>query len=256
MSAEPALTASTLFAFLLVLTRVGSAFVFVPIPGARNLPEAAKIVFAVALTIALLPLWPKVQAATVTGSQLLVWMAAEAAFGLTVGLLVAFLAEAFQLAAQMMGLQAGFSYASTVDPATLSDSTVLQSLAQLSAGMIFFAAGLHRDVLRVFAASLDAWPPGSFTIAQPLYENVRQLSGVMFTAGLRLALPVLALLLLVDVALALLGRINAQLQLLSLAFPIKILGTVATLAVLLTVFPLVFERTARQTLNALAGLVR
>ena len=45
----------------------------------------------------------------------------------------------------------------------------------------------------------------------------------MFSVGLRLALPVVALLVMVDVALALLGRLNPQLQLLSLAFPVKML---------------------------------
>ena len=40
----------------------------------------------------------------------------------------------------------------------------------------------------------------------------------MLTTGLRLAMPVIALLLLLDVALALLGRMQQQLQLLSLAF--------------------------------------
>ena len=45
----------------------------------------------------------------------------------------------------------------------------------------------------------------------------------LFTVGMRLALPVVALLVMVDVALALLGRLNPQLQLLSLAFPAKML---------------------------------
>ena len=58
------------------------------------------------------------------------------------------------------------------------------------------------------------WRPGSSAALIPL-------AGEIFPTGLRLAMPVIALLLLVDVSLALLGRINAQLQLLSLAFPAK-----------------------------------
>jgi flagellar biosynthetic protein FliR len=53
----------------------------------------------------------------------------------------------------------------------------------------------------------------------------------------RLALPVVALLVMVDVALALLGRINAQLQLLSLAFPAKMLIALILLSWMSAMFP-------------------
>jgi flagellar biosynthetic protein FliR len=43
----------------------------------------------------------------------------------------------------------------------------------------------------------------------------------MFSTGLRLALPVLAVMIMVDISLALLGRVNAQLHLLTIAFPVK-----------------------------------
>lgn len=52
----------------------------------------------------------------------------------------------------------------------------------------------------------------------------------MLETGLRLALPVLGLLLLTDLCLALASKIQAQLQLLSLAFPLKILVALAALA--------------------------
>ena len=62
----------------------------------------------------------------------------------------------------------------------------------------------------------------------------------MFTTGLRLALPIVALLALVDISLALMGRIHAQLQLLTIAFPAKMLLSLVLLALLLSTFPAVF----------------
>ncbi len=47
---------------------------------------------------------------------------------------------------------------------------------------------------------------------------------------MRLAFPVVGLLVMVDLTLALLGRINAHLQLNSMAFPAKILATLLILA--------------------------
>jgi len=67
-------------------------------------------------------------------------------------------------------------------------------------------------------------------------------------------MPIIALLLLFDLSLALLGRINAQLQLLTLAFPVKMLGALAALAGMATLLPSVFEKSSRQTFSMLTGL--
>ena len=57
--------------------------------------------------------------------QLVVWAIPIIGFGLTVGLAVAFLTEGFQMAAQSIGLQAGYAYASTIDPTSQADASVL-----------------------------------------------------------------------------------------------------------------------------------
>ena len=53
---------------------------------------------------------------------------------LAVGLVAAFLTEGFQLGAQVISLQAGYSFATTIDPTSGADSTVLLTIAQLAAG--------------------------------------------------------------------------------------------------------------------------
>ena len=73
-------------------------------------------------------------------------------------------------------------------------------------------------------------------------EAFIRLSGSLLATGARLALPVVALLVMVDVALALMGRLNAQLQLLSLAFPAKMLTALFVLAAVLSLYPRVLAR--------------
>jgi len=255
MPSELTLPLATVYGFVLVLARVAGAFVFVPLPGASQSPEPARAVFILGFTIALLPLWPKIDSAPGIG-LLTGWMLAEAAFGLSVGLIISFLSEAFLLCGQMVGLQAGYSYASTVDPTTQSDSSVLSILAQLMASMLFFSLGLHREVLRVFAHSLEVMPPGAFFLTPASAEAFLRLGSGIFTTGLRLALPVVALLITVDISLALLGRINAQLQLLTLAFPAKMLTALAVVAVAVSIFPRVYRGYAVRLVEALPALVR
>src|SRR4051812_33617892 len=154
------LSTGTLFAFVLVLARVAGALVFVPIPGIRAVAEPARVALALGVTMALASRWPAGGTGVVSAGTLAAWVAAEAALGITIGVAMAIALEAFALAAQILGLQAGYAYASTIDPNSEADSGVLLVFAQIIAGMLFFAMGLDREVLRLFAHTLDRIPPG------------------------------------------------------------------------------------------------
>lgn len=252
MVSEAGLPVATLCSFLLVLARVAGAIVFIPIPGASAAPEPVRAVFALSLTMALAPFWPAVQPSGV--GPLLASLAAEASLGLAVGLVVGLAAEAFVIFGQIVGLQAGYSFASTIDPSTQADSSVLTVLAQTVAGLLFFTTGLHREVVRAVVSSLETLPPGAFLLTAGKADLVVRLSSSIFSVGLRLALPVVALLLMVDIALALLGRINQQLQLLTLAFPVKMLASLALLAAMSAIFPAVYRDYAARLFQVLPAL--
>ena len=137
----------------------------------------------------------------------------EIALGITIGLAVRFVEEALLLSSQIIGLQAGYSFASTIDPTSQADSSVLQVLASLTASLLFFAFRLHEQVIRILAQSLASHPPGRVFQISATAETLVQLGSSIFTSGLRLAFPVIALLMFIDISLALLGRLNSQLQL-------------------------------------------
>ncbi len=189
---------------------------------------------------------------------LVLWIFREAAIGLTIGLTVSFVAEGLAIAAQMISAQAGYSYATSVDPSSNADSGVLLVFGQLMASMLFFALGFDRQMIAALAASLTTLPPGStlWEIEPASAETVLKLSSGMFSTALRLALPVAGLLIILDLSLALLSRINQQLQLLTVAFPSKMLLALAMLAVMTPVIALVYESQGAQAFAALRQLVR
>jgi flagellar biosynthetic protein FliR len=245
MQGELTFPVATVYSFLLVLARIGGTFIFVPIPGVRNVMAPVRVVLIMAITLSLYPLWPEV-----TGDPSLVqyagWMMGEAVFGMGIGLLVALLSEAMILFGQISGMQAGYSFASTVDPNTQADSTVLIVIADTVGSLLFFSTGLHHQVIRIFAHSLESHPPGALLMGAQWSGPIIHAMASVFTTGLRLALPVIALLMMVDLTLAMLGRINSQLQLLNLAFPIKMMSVLAMLAILLPVMPRLYQGMARQ----------
>jgi flagellar biosynthetic protein FliR len=248
MRGDVTLSAGLALGFLLTLVRVAGVFVFVPFPGGRRGTEMARIVFSVALTMALYPRWPHADPGSITGGQLAGWLVSESALGMAIGLAVSVATEALLMGAQILGLQAGYGYASMLDPNTEAESGVLLVLAQSLAGLLFFGIGLDRQVLLAFAASLETIPPGGFLISQSLADSIIKLLGTVFSVGLRLVLPVVALLAMVDIAIGLLGRLNAQIQLLTLMFPAKILTALGVLATVLALFPQVFTQTSESAL--------
>ncbi len=241
----------TVLSFLLVLARVGGALVFVPLPGVRQGPAPARAALAGCLALALYPAWPAPPESAPDGARLALWLISELALGVTVGLGVAFLNEIFVVAAAIFGLPAGYSYAATIDPATEADSAVLLVLAQFLSGLLFLALGLHLEVIRIFARSLEAWPPGSFLADPSRTRALIALGAGMFSTGLRLALPVVGLLLLTDATLSLVGRIHSHLQLLMLAFPVKMLAALAVLAGVLGLYLRLYRSAAEGTLTVL-----
>lgn len=251
MRGELSISASTLIAFLLVVSRMVGVFVFVPLPVKDAGPGTARIVFALASALALFPRWPAIPEQNVTLGVMTEWLVIEASLGIAIGLMVSFITESLTLGAQILGLQAGYGYASVVDPTTNADSDVLPVLAQLTAGLLFFTTGLHRYVIAVFAQSLDAYPPGQFVLKKQLVGAVVQLASNIFSVGLRLALPVIALLLTTELAMALLGRISSQLHLGMQAFPVKMLLTLLTLVSVLVVIPVLYQSFAGEVLETI-----
>lgn len=255
MPIELTLTLGTVYGFVLVLARVSGALVFVPLPGMNNAPPLARIALAAGLTVALASRWPAVDTSSLSPARLAGWAAAEGATGVAIGVAAAIVLEAFILAAQILGLQAGYAYASTIDPNTQADSGVLLVFAQLAASLLFFAAGLDREVLRLFAWSLEKIPPGSYGLGPAAAPALVHLGATLFSVGLRLAFPVVALLVMVDVALALVGRVNAQLQLLSLAFPVKMALTLVVFGWVTLLFPRILRELSGQAWAAVRQLM-
>src|ERR1700685_39116 len=255
MHNEFQLSTGTLYAFLFVLARMSGALIYLPLPGIKAGPEAVRIAFAVSLTLVLFPSWPHVDGASITMGMLIGWMLAEAGIGIAVGLAVAFLTEGFQVGAQMISLQAGYSFATTIDPTSGADSGVLLTIAQLASGLLFFATGLDRQVLFAFARSFTSLPPGHFAISPAMMNALIRLGSTIFSTGLRLILAILVLLLMVEISVALLARLNSQLHLMMLTFPLKMLLTLTLLAWLVSIFPRVFSQSSGPVLQVIHGLL-
>ncbi len=255
MGGESLFSYTTLFGFLFTLARISGVFAFVSLAAFRAAPEPARIILSLAMTVMLRSSWHAPFTTEASIARLLAGLAAEMALGLAIGVSLAIVFEVFQMAAAAVSLQAGLSFASTFDPTSGADSTVLLTTAQLTAALLFFASGADRLLVKALAESLRLAPPESFTLQKTWGLAIIQFAGSIFTAGLRLAAPLIALLLLADFSLAILGRVQQQLHLISLTMPLKLVATMLVLAATLALQPGFFESLMTTWAHLIEGIL-
>ncbi|MFN0102137.1 MAG: flagellar biosynthetic protein FliR [Bryobacteraceae bacterium] len=241
--------------FGLVLCRMAGLLTFLPIPGLKTGFEMHRLTLAVLFTVLVLP-WTNTSATPVLSLGDIVRTAgSEAALGIGLGLCVALIQEGIQLATQMIGLQAGFSYASTIDPTSNADSAILQVLFTLGSSLMFLAFGFDTVLFRFLLLGVQAVPPGQWSLTTQHVGAVMSLFPQLFIDGIRCSLPVVAILLVIDTALALLSRIQPQLQLLTLSFPLKMLASMVFLALGAPLLPSAVERAALRSFETMQFLM-
>ncbi|MFN7926176.1 MAG: flagellar biosynthetic protein FliR [Bryobacteraceae bacterium] len=239
----------TLLSGLLLLVRMSALVGMAGFPGFRNAPATPRILLVIGLTVAAWPITRTPEPGTTLAA-----LGGELLLGLMAGVVVTWLQEAFVLGFQLIGGQAGFSYASTIDPTSQADSTVLPLLAQLCAGVLLFASGLDRELIAAIAAGPRPYALGAFTPDARHLGLIADWTAGALVVAVRLALPVFTLLLMTDLALALLSRLQAQLQLLSLAFPLKILAALVLVSWLMPAMAALYGRHSVKAIDAVRQL--
>ncbi len=231
--------ATFLSAMTLTLVRVSGMVAFAPFFSSTALPMRAKAVFAGAAAFLLAPVvaaLPYAQA-EITFSALL----GELAVGLVYGLSLTLVSEMLLFAGQIAGLQFSFSLVNLMDPASEIQTPLLGDLFQLMGTLVVIEAGLDRILLASMVRSFHAAPLGAYALAAPSAMAIVRAAGGVFLAALELAAPVLAATMLVEVAVALLGKLSPQLPVMFLDVPLKTLTGFVVLTGSMAVWPRFIE---------------
>ncbi len=138
-----------------------------------------------------------------------------------------------QIAGEIMSPIMGLSIASLFDPhAEVSETGITRLVRNLSL-LIAMAFGLHRVVLGSVIASFRVLPVGSVHNPALATRTLVELSVLSIAHGLRLALPVLAVLFVANVALAFISRAAPSMQIFSIGFGITLSAGAATMTMAL-----------------------
>ena len=224
-----------LSAMILALVRVSAIIVVAPFFSSTSLPIRFKAVFAGSLAFLLAPTVASLPNAEASLSVM--GLLGELAVGLVYGLSLAMLTEMLIFAGQIVGMQCSFSLVNLLDPDSAVETPIMGELFQLMGLMVVITSGLDRILLASVARSFRVVPLGSFALGAPQAETLVRAAGGVFLAALELGAPVLAATVLVEVAVAILGKLSPQLPVMGLTVPAKTLAGFAILTGSLALWP-------------------
>jgi flagellar biosynthetic protein FliR len=204
----------------LVVARIAAFVLTSPFPG-QGVPRTQRVALVFALAMAAMAHrepFPKVFDPFAFGPLVLGEMAVGALIGFVFRLALAAADVAGELASQALGLGS----ATLFNPALGAQETALARVFSTFALALALALGAHRVVIQILLGSFDALPVGagvSPSLAGPVLADM---VGAALALGLRVALPVVAVSLVIQAALALVARVAPSLQIFNVGFAVLI----------------------------------
>ena len=218
---------------VLALARVGGLFIMAPIFASRSAPVRVRAAIVFFMTLAMLPLLgstPPAFAANAGAAVVLGMMAFETLVGFTLGLVAQLTFGAVQMAGQLAGIQMGIGLSNLIDPQTEEHITSLAQWQNLLALLIFLSIDGHHILIRAVADSFAVLPLGGGLPSSAGFGIVLDLAGGLFVVALKIAAPVMVLLLLVNAAMGVLAKLIPQLNVFIVGFPLNVAAGLFVLA--------------------------
>jgi flagellar biosynthesis protein FliR len=234
---------SWITAFLLPFFRILGLVMAAPILSNRSIPMRLKIGFSMVLSILIAPFAAVPEGLSIASNTFLMEVIRETAIGASIGFLARVLLVVFELAGEVIGLQIGLSFAGYFTPSASSGNAVGAFTSTL--GLWFFVT-LNGPLLMIgtLMESYQRLPIQGKRVI-PSDANLMgfaSLLGELFGMAILLALPVIVLILLVNIAMGVASKVAPQLNLFAIGFPMLITSGLAMLSMIIASFEPVIDK--------------
>lgn len=243
--------------FGLILARITAMFAVAPVLSSRAVPVKVRISLAVivAMTTVTIVADGTMQVPDSTIAYV-VLAVKEVAIGVLIGLIAQMLFAAIQLAGSFIDTGAGFAIAQTIDPVNNTNLTMLGRVYSLIATSAFIAIGGHLVLIQGVVASFELAPPNQMPNLMAMTQGILVTSGDMFVISLQVAAPLMAALLITDVALGIMSRAAPQMNVFIVGLPVKVGVALVGTAVLLPTFATLLTGLSNQMLDDLSTILK
>lgn len=209
-------------AFMWPLTRILALLAIAAPFGNAAVPRRIKIALGIGIAILIAPNVPALPALDPMSLPGLLILVQQMIIGMAMGMAIRIVFAAVEMAGQLISMTMGLSFAVFFDPTSQGQTAAISQLFSLLATLIFLSINGHLVLISALADSFITLPIS----AEPMsMEGLRQMvnwSGIIFSMGLQMAMPVIGVLLVTNLALGVLTRAAPQLNLFGIGFPITL----------------------------------
>jgi len=239
----------SVFAYLLVFTRLGFALLFMPGFGVAYLSARFRLVIALALTLVVTPLvLPTLPVEEPRGGALVLLIASEILVGSFLALVMQVLYAALHLGGTAIGFASGLMTAQAFDPSTSQSGALVLTFLSLTATVLIFLLDLHHLMIQAVVDSYHLVPPGRLPGMGDVVSYNTGLLVRSFRVGWQLAAPFILFNLIFYVSMGLMARLMPQMNVFFVGLPLQVLAGLGILFVTIPAIMLTFLRYYEQGL--------
>lgn len=203
--------------------RISAFLMAAPLFGSRTVPVRIRLVIGLALTALLLPTLPVAPVLDVLSPMGVLTAVQQVGIGLLAGFSLQLLLAALSFAGEMVSLGMGLGFASLIDPQNGVSVPIVSQFYVMFALLLMLAVDGHLLLLELLAGSFHSLPVSADGLRFADFQTAAGFATDMFAVGLAVALPAVTVLLVVNLAFAVVSRAAPQMNLFAVGFPVSLL---------------------------------
>ena len=233
--------------------RVLGLFTSAPIFSSRGFPVRARIGLAFLVALCAQPMLADQPMVALDGTAALGTLVQQVGIGLAIGFAVRLVFTAVELGGEMVGLQMGLNFASFFNPMSNSQTSAVSRFFGNMAVLLFIVINGHLTVLMAVMKSFEVFPIGGSLLDALSRVRMYEFGTDLFASALWIALPMIALLLFVNLALGIISRVAPQMNIYAIGFPITLTAGLAGIAFVLPMMEQPLLALLERMLSVFAG---
>ncbi|MCY6370376.1 fused FliR family export protein/FlhB family type III secretion system protein [Clostridium ganghwense] len=211
-------------AFILVFLRLFAFMMIAPVFFPKGTPTLIKGALPAVIAFMLMPGIDYSNVNLINSNfSLMVYCLSEITTGLTFGFIINICFNCIRYAGSLMDMQVGFAMLSMFDPNSNSRVTLIEKMMYWISLMTFLIVDGHHMLIANLIESFQVVNIGKFILSQKSAMLIIEVFIKYFELGLRIAIPIVLIIILTDLTLGLVARTVPQLNVMILGLPVKIL---------------------------------
>lgn len=208
--------------FLWPLTRILGVLAIAPPFGNSTIPMRIKLMLGVSVAMVVSPMLPKMPEVDPVSLSGMVITAQQLVIGLAMGFVMRVVFAGIEMAGEIAGMTMGLGFATFFDPQTHGRSSAIAQFLVLTSTLLFVVADGHLAIITAIVESFQKIPVTTDVRQGFAFYRLAVWGEQIFIAGVKLSLPIVAALLITNIALGILTRAAPQLNIFGIGFPITI----------------------------------